>query len=159
VETVVGAIVSLPAIVYNSAVATYTYLNHIAHEAAAVGGAVLQRTAAALEAVGKLILSALNALLQWIIIHVIDPALSAVIDPIEAGVGTYDSNMNGPLKQAWASENSSGAVGQGNAISFENAFVNAAPCEIAMRMVLVGTIGFWMLTPCDLGHSFAVGIG
>jgi len=158
VETVVGAIVSLPAIVYNSAVATYTYLNHIAHEAAAVGGAVLQRTAAALEAVGKLILSALNALLQWIIIHVIDPALSAVIDPIEAGVGTYDSNMNGPLKQAWASENSSGSVGQVNAISFANAFVDGAPFEIAIGIGVVVTIALSLLTPFDLGPSFAVGI-
>ena len=118
----------------------------------------IEPAATILSQIGSKILNALNAVIQWVINHVIDPALNAIIGPIEAGVGSFDKSLNGPLTRAWASENSSGSVGQANAVSFANAFVSGAPFEIALGISVAVTVALSLLTPFDLGPSFVVGL-
>ncbi len=67
VTTVAGAIVSLVGVVYNAVVAAYTYLNHLAREAATVGGQLLARAAATLVHIGNLLVAALRALALFIV--------------------------------------------------------------------------------------------
>ena len=61
-----GALVSLVGVVWTETVAAYAYLDHLAHEAAAIGAEVVARTAAAVVHVGRQIESALSTLLSFI---------------------------------------------------------------------------------------------
>ncbi len=137
VTTPAGAILALVGEVWTLTLAVTTFLDHLAIEAAKIDGKLLSMSAAALGAAGKVILSALNALLDYVI-SLVKAALAPVIDPIEAGVSRYDDSLDAPLKQAWLSENSSGSVGLANASSFASAFVDGAPFEIGLVRWVAG---------------------
>jgi len=61
-----GTVLSLVDTVWNAGTAAFTYLNHLAHEAVAIGAEIVARTAATIVHVGQLIESALSTLLSFI---------------------------------------------------------------------------------------------
>ena len=155
VQTVVGAIVSLPAIVYNAAVATYTYLNHIAHEAAAVGGAILQRTTAALETVGKLILSALNALLNYII-SLVKGLLAPVIGPIVSEMTQYTLHLTSDIEQTYNDSAAHRSITSDAARFWADA--GGSVFLVAEGVAIAITIAFTIIEGFSLGAGFLLPI-
>ncbi|HTT14564.1 MAG TPA: hypothetical protein VMG81_02130 [Thermoplasmata archaeon] len=155
-RTLAGAIVSVVGVVWSVEVAADNFLDHLAVEAAALAGEIVARTAATLVSIGKLIASALNALLNWIL-ALVKAALALAVDPIEAGVSAYDLSLDSPLSRAWTSENTSGSVEQASATAFANAFVSGAPFEAALGIGVAVTVALTLLTPFDLGPAILVG--
>ncbi len=156
--SVSGVATEVISIVWNAVVAAATFVADLVKAAPRFALVVLSQTAGALEAAGAVIRSALNDALEWIVTHLIDPSLSAILGPIRSGVGNYDQTLNSPLNLAWSSENSSGSVGPANAAGVGTAFVNGAPFLVALGIGVTLTVALSMLTPFDVGPSFVVDV-
>ncbi|MGC2205815.1 MAG: hypothetical protein WA719_07835, partial [Thermoplasmata archaeon] len=98
VENPLGAVLSLATVVWNGAVAIATYVNHLAHEAAGIGAQVLARVASTLVSIGKVILNALQELLQYII-EIASAALRAAFEPIVAAAEAYTGRLASDFQQ------------------------------------------------------------
>jgi IPT/TIG domain len=101
-----GTVLSLASVAWNEATAAFTYLNHLAHEAVAIGAEVVARTAAAIVHVGQLFANALNALLNWII-EQITKLLSPVISPLTAAMRSWGGSLWSGFQTLWSEYNSS----------------------------------------------------
>lgn len=152
----IGTLLSLAHTFWNAATAAFTYFNHLAHEAAAVGAEVVARTAAAIDHIGQLILSALEQLLSWILTLVKD-ALSVVIEPINEAIRGYDSILSA------AANSSVSEVASGHSVSLSNgsAVAQALGGDVVDLSLAVGvalSVVFTILTPFDLGADFVLPI-
>ena len=167
VSTIVHIVVSLVSIVWNAAVAAFTYLNHLVHEAVAIGGQMLARAAATLVSIGKLIVSALEAMLSYLynlIKGMIGTALSgftALRASFSLGlIGAVDpsawqniwANLSGPLFEL--------AVDFGIAFQIAYTIISLLDPEadILMQVILIlimhfGVAGLQALLPTGGGPS------
>ncbi|MHB1917049.1 MAG: hypothetical protein ACYCPN_07585 [Thermoplasmata archaeon] len=141
--TIAGAVVSLVEVTWDATVAAVTYFDHLAHEALAVGGQLLARAATTLVDAGKVIVSALNALLL-LIENAVIALLKLITAPLEQIADSYYTGLN-------ASMNSGNASAFGNALSgpfFLLALGLGTAVEIALALI----------TPFELGPGFLVSI-
>ena len=151
-----GAIESLVGVVWSGTVASFTYLNHLFQEALAAGGNLLARGAATLVSVGKAILNGLEQLLNYIY-ALVKELFSPIVGAVDSSMQSYDASLAAPLKQAWASENGSGAVTSAEVNSIGLAFGGPA-LELGLGIGVAVTIALTLLTPFDLGPSFVIGM-
>ncbi len=151
-----GTVLSLVDTVWNAAVAAFTYLNHLVHEAAAIGAEVVARTAAAIVHVGQIIANALEQFLVFLKDAII-ALLQPVVAPIEQALSTYASGVSSPINQAWSEENSSGAVTASVIDQFWSE-MSGSVFVLALGIGLVIEIALTIATPLDLGASFVIPI-
>ena len=153
VTTVAGAVMSLVNVVWTATVAAFTYLDHMAIEAAAIGGTLLSRTAATLVSVGKAIGNALNALLDYIV-SLVKAALASVIDPIVRAAASFDSTLGSAANATVADVNGGGGVTAAHALAWGQAFDPIAILGVAVAFAI--TVALVILGPLDLGAGFIV---
>ena len=155
-----GTVLSLVDIAWTAATAAFTYLNHLAHEAAAVGAEVVARTAAAIVHVGQLIANALKELLSYLYTLVTD-ALAAVVDPIKEAASGYVSSLgttfNATVQDVVNGGKDNGAVSESDTAHFFSA-LSGEVMLLALAVGVATTIIFTLLTEFDLGASFVIGI-
>jgi hypothetical protein len=95
-STVSGAVVSFANLVWTTAVAAAVFVDQLAREAAELGGQLLARAAAALVSVGKLILSALQQFLNWLLSRIaglIVSAFAPVVNELHSFTNGVGSNL------------------------------------------------------------------
>jgi hypothetical protein len=92
VQTAVGEIVSLVSMVYNSVVEAYTFVAHLAREAADLGGQLLSRAAATLVSVGEALYRLVEAALDYLI-DLAEAALVKLFDPLIAMIQGYQTAL------------------------------------------------------------------
>jgi hypothetical protein len=155
-----GTVLSLVSVVWNAATAAFTYLDHLAHEAAAISAEVLARTAAAIVHVGQIIANALQELLSYMY-TLVKNALASVINPIKDAAGGYVSSLgttfNATVQDVVNGGGDNGAVSESDAAHF----LSALSGEVLVLSLAVGvatTVIFTLLTEFDLGASFMMGI-
>ena len=151
-----GTVMSLVATVWNAATAAFTYLNHLAHEAAAIGAKVVARVAGAIILVGDLIVQALEQLLLFLK-GVIIALLQPIVTPMETELSSFASGVSSSIDLAWSQENSSGAVTSSVVDQFwgdmsGSVFIAALGVGIAIEIALT------LATPFDIGASFVIPI-
>ncbi|MHB8352418.1 MAG: hypothetical protein ACYDFT_07025 [Thermoplasmata archaeon] len=155
-----GAILSLVNTVWDAARAAFTYLDHLATEAAAIGGEIASRVAGALVAVGKAIASGFEALLSYVT-KLVHDLLAAAIDPVEGAAKGYVSNVGTTFNLTLA-DVENGGQNNGNVKASDAArLLEALSGNVMILATAVGvatTIAFALLTPLDFGASFMVGI-
>ncbi len=151
-----GTVLSLVSTVWNAATAAFTYLNHLAHEAVAIGAQIAQRAAGALVSIGKIIVSALNALLDYII-SLVKATLAPVIDPIVNAAQAYISSVEQAGGTAVADYSQHGAVSARNATAFWNA-LGGTVFLLALGVSIAVSVALTLLTAVTLGGSFLLGI-
>ncbi len=152
VETPLGAILSLATIVWTATAAAMTYLNHIAHEALALGGQVLARVAGALVAVGKLLLQAFDLVLKWII-ELIQALLRLITNVVVGAVLGYVGTLWSDIEPLWAEANASqslNAVQAGQFIS--DIFGNLI--TVALLIGAIATVALMVVEDLSLGAAF-----
>ncbi|MGA9839778.1 MAG: hypothetical protein WBS16_05000, partial [Thermoplasmata archaeon] len=157
VENPLGAVLSLATVVWNGAVAIATYVNHLAHEAAAIGAEVVARTVATLVQVGQDIANALMAFLNWLWQEIAGFFKSA----IEGLAGAFKA-----AKAAWVSENLAaanetvaGMDGTGGALShaqseLQAVLVNPLALEIAVTVAV--SVVVYVALPFEIGPGTLV---
>jgi len=101
-----GTVESLVDTVWDVTEAATVYLDHLAHEAAAIDAEVVARTAAAIVHVGQVIANALNALLNWIIEQV-TKLLSPILSPLTAAMRSWGGSLWSGFQTLWSEYNSS----------------------------------------------------
>ncbi|MGC2205542.1 MAG: hypothetical protein WA719_06425 [Thermoplasmata archaeon] len=89
---------SLVDTVWNAATAAFTYLNHLSHEAVAIGAEVVARTAAAIVHIGQIIANALEQLLQYLA-QLALAVLKAAFGPIVAEAESYTARIASDFQQ------------------------------------------------------------
>ncbi|MGA7862077.1 MAG: ECF transporter S component [Thermoplasmata archaeon] len=104
--TITQAVVSLIEVAWSATVAAFTYINHLFRTALALGGTLLNRTAAALETAGTALVKGLNALLTFII-PLLQKALSLAFGPLVATATNNELNLNNTTTLAEADVQSS----------------------------------------------------
>jgi hypothetical protein len=149
--TITGAIVSIVGEVYSAAVAVAIYLDGIAHEALAIGGELLARTAATLVHVGDTIVSALNAILEYIL-SLVKGALASVVDPVVSAAKGFDQALGATSNTTVLDVSDGGSVTPAHALAWAHAFDPAAYLGTAIALVV--TIAFGILLPFSLGGDF-----
>ena len=129
-----------------------TYLNHIAHEALALGGQVLARVAGALVAVGKLLLQAFDLVLKWII-ELIQALLRPITNVVVGAVLGYVGTLWSDIEPLWAEANASqslNAVQAGQFIS--DIFGNLI--TVALLIGAIATVALMVVEDLSLGAAF-----
>jgi hypothetical protein len=92
IQTVGGAILSLVSVVFTAALAAYTFIAHLAREAADLGGQLLARVAAALVSIGDTLLTAMERFVQYII-GLAEAAVSLMVAVVETALNSYLSGV------------------------------------------------------------------
>ncbi|MGB6442331.1 MAG: hypothetical protein WBF81_03450, partial [Thermoplasmata archaeon] len=159
VTTIAEAVVSLVEVTWDATVAAFTYLDHLASEAAAVGGEMLARAATALENAGKILVQALEAFVSWIL-NEISQFVSDVTRPLATaflnGVRDWASGLYSATNWSIAAYRSvSGAeavtVGQLGAVL-------TLPVGIATAIGIAVSVVLGIAAPFDLGAGLLVGL-
>jgi len=156
ITTPLGAILSLATIVWSATVSAMTYLNHLAHEALALGGQVLARVAATLVSIGKEILSLAEALLDFIV-QLVTKLVELAFQPLFAAESAYALDLNQTSNAMYAQVAAQGTVSTSEATAFGNA-LEGSIFWIAIAVGVVVEIAATLLTPIALGPEFLVGI-
>ncbi len=154
-ENPLGTIFSLVDTVWNAATAAFTYLDHLAHEAAAIGAKVLARTAAAIVAVGVAIAQALNDFLEWVAQQVAG-WLGPVIAPIVSGMDAYALRLGSDLEKTY-NDSTAGHSTAGDVAKFW-ADVGGSVFLLGMGVGTAVVIALALIEGFSLGASFLVPI-
>jgi len=151
---------SLVDTVWDVTEAATVYLDHLAHEGAAIGAEILARTAAAIVHVGQIIANALKQLLSYLYTLVMS-ALTAVINPIKDAASGYVSSLgttfNATVQDVVNGGGDNGVVSESDALHFLSA-LSGEVLVLALAVGVATTILFTVLTEFDLGASFMMGI-
>jgi len=149
----VTVVESLVGIVWTATVAAFTYLDHLAIEAAAIGGTLLNRTAATLVSVGKEILNALNWMLEFLVNDVINPLLASVFGPVKSANAQYCESINFAFQAAYAAVEGGHPVSQAESAAIWN---NIGGSTFALgEGVAVGVeVALGLLSAFSLGGGF-----
>ena len=152
-----GTVLSAIYTVWNAATAALTYLNHLAHEAVAIGAEVLARAASTLVSIGKAILSALSQLLNYLI-QLVEALFRPITSAISSLSSAYSKGLWSGFTGLWAEYNNSpGSVSQSQAAQFVvNLF--GGPFYIALAIGVVSAIALTIVSTLSLGAAFLVGI-
>jgi IPT/TIG domain len=94
-----GTIISLINVVWSMTDAAFTYFDHFAHEAAAIGAQIVTRTAAALVHVGQIIASALEEFVNYLL-ELVTALLKTVTVPISSAVAAYTGAVDSAFTTA-----------------------------------------------------------
>jgi hypothetical protein len=154
IENPLGAILSLETIVWSASVAAMTYLNHLAREAAALGGAFLERAAGALVSVGKALLSALSLLFTWIV-ELLKALFNPPIQAIDATMSSYLNSVWSTLQPLWSELNNSQNPSSSQSMGFFNV-VFGAPFVIALIISGLVATALMILQALSLGAGFLI---
>jgi len=149
-----GAALSLVDTVWNAGTAAFTYLNHLAHEAAALGAEVVARTAAAIVHAGQVIASALERFLSYLLQLVAD-LLEPVTQPISNSIKGYVWNVEAAVGKAQNDTTTNGTLAPGDARAVWSA-LSGSVFLFALGLCAVVTIGLTILSSVDIGPSFVV---
>ena len=147
-----GTVLALVSVVWNAATAAFTYLNHLAHEAVAIGAEVVARTAAAIVHVGQIIANALGEFLQYLI-QIATTFLETVTRPIVDAFTTYASPVNSSFARAEDAVSANGTLPPTDA----NAVWTALSGPLFLTALGLGAVIATVLTvlsTIDLGPSF-----
>ena len=149
-----GAVLSLVDTVWNAATAAFTYLNHLAHEAAAIGAEVVARTAAAIVQVGQIIASALNQLLSYLL-QLVTELLKTVVQPISSAMKAYVRGVESAIGHAQNDTTANGSLGAGDASAVWTA-LSGPVFLFALGFSAVVVVALTILSSIDIGPSFVV---
>ncbi len=149
-----GTVLSLVDTVWNAATAAFTYLNHLAHEAVAVGAQILARAASTLVSIGKTILSALDQLLNYLL-QLVTSLLKTITQPISNAMKSYAWSVESALGHAQNDTAATGTLEAGDA----NAVWTALSGPVFLVALGLGTVvvtALTVLSSIDIGPSFLV---
>jgi len=116
---------------------------------------VIQPTISTIERVGSVIVSALNALLNYIV-SLVKAALAAVIDPIVNAAKSFDSNLGAAANATVADVNAGGSVTTAHAIAWASTFDGIALVGVGLGSVVA--IAITLTAPFDLGAGFLLSL-
>lgn len=109
-------------------------------------------------------LKTLASAMEWALYQIVDylyalvkALLSPIVGAVQSVIQPYDASLAAPLKQAWASENTTGSVTTVETDSIGAAFGGPA-FAVSLGIGVAVTIALTLLTPLDLGPSFVIGI-
>jgi hypothetical protein len=154
IENPLGALFSLATVVWNAATAIATYFDHIAREAAVIGGKVVGRVASALVSVGEALVSALNVLLAWIL-DALSALFSPIINAINATMTSYLNTIWSSFQTLWTDINDSTTITASMAFAFWNALLGS-PFLIAVGIATAVSVAFVIIDALSLGTEFVV---
>ncbi len=141
IQTVAGAIVSLVNVVFTAVLAAYTFIAHLAREAADFGGQLLARVAATLVSIGDSILAALSKLLTWLA-DLIEGLLSTVLGPIVAGIDQYESGLASALQRTYNDSQANRSI----------------TSDVAQFWQALGAPVFWIVTAIAIAVTIVITI-
>ena len=155
-----GTVLSLINTVWNFATAAFTYFNHLLHEASAIGGKILSRTAATLVSVGKVVLSALTSFFTWLW-QQLTKFFDAVVAPVGAAFKSAITAWTGHLYTA-ANDTLAAYQGKNTASNIAQAALNLndfmAPLIIgATAIVIAVEVLLGLAAPFDVGAATLIG--
>jgi hypothetical protein len=151
-----GTVLSLVSVVWNAAVAAFTYLNHLAHEAAAIGAEVVARTAAAIVHVGQLIANALEQFLRYLLQLVTD-LLKPITQPISSAITSYSRAVESAVGQAHNDTMANGTLAPGDAQGVWNS-LSGPVFLLSLGIAAVAVAALTVLSSVDIGPSFLVDV-
>lgn len=152
VETPAGGLLSLARIAWDAAAATFTYFDQLATEAASIGGAIIARTAHALEAVGQLLLTALQVLLAWIV-TAIDDLVGPVLRAVHSAIHSYAEALWSDFTVLWGLYDDSSSGAGATALQMLSD-VFGTPFLLALGIGFVIAIALPLLSVVTLGAGF-----
>lgn len=153
--SVTHTLLSLIEVAWSITVEAFTYFNHLFRAALALGGAVLHRTAAALEVAGRALVNATRALLTAIGDAALS-ALSLVLNPVWQTCVAYGESLVTIANHALSDLDANGSVPGDDSDRFWQAlsgpvFIIALSLTIAIEVVLTAIL------PISLGATFVIG--
>jgi hypothetical protein len=148
-----GTILSLVDTVWNAAKAAFSYFNHLAHEATAIGGQLLARAAGTLVSLGDRILSVLDTLLSYIL-SVVKAALAPVIDPIVNSAKSFDQSLGTASNATIADVAGGGSVTTAHGLAWARSFDPAAYLGVGLAIAI--SIALGILIPFSLGAGLLI---
>jgi len=154
VSGVVNVVAKIVSVVWNSVVAAASYLADAAAALSARLGitALLSQTLSALRAVGNAMWTALDDLLNDVIIPVIKAAISVVVYPITNGASSFDSTLAAAGNVSIRDVNNNGSVSPTDGLAWAHCFDWIAVLGDGIGIALL--VALTLLLPLDLGGSF-----
>jgi hypothetical protein len=153
--TVTGAVVSFANLVWTTAVAAAVFVDHLAREAAELGGQLLARVAATLASIGEIILSALEKLLDWLI-ALATAALAVVVTPFVHAAQGIDSSLGAAANASLEDINTLGYVTAAHRMAWAHSLDPLAEVGLALAVVIV--VVLTILTPIDFEEGLVIGL-
>jgi hypothetical protein len=153
VTTISGAIVSLVEVSWGVTEAAVIYPNHLAHEAAVIGGDILARTVAKLAIVGQALLTALDQFLT-VIMEAVERSIDTALGPFFSLEQSYGLALDEAV-------NPSGATAVWDAIGgsiFLIGFIVALVLETAIVVISCFSLGSTFLVNILIGALIGVGL-
>ncbi len=151
-----GTVLSLVSTVWNAATAAFTYLNHLAHEAADIGAQIAERAAGALVSIGKTILNALSQLLAYLL-QVVTDLLKTITQPISNAISSYAVSVNSAFSHAENDTAANGTLAPGDARAVWTA-LSGSVFLLALGVAAVAATALTILSSIDIGPSFVVDV-
>jgi hypothetical protein len=152
----VGTVLSLASTVWDATIAAYTYLDHLAHEAVAIGAQVLARAAATLVSIGKAVLSALDQLLNYLL-QLVTSLLKTITQPISNALKSYVWGVETAVGHAQNDTAANGSLRDGDSRAVWSA-LSGSVFLLALGLSAAVTIGLTILSSVDIGPSFVVDV-
>jgi hypothetical protein len=150
-----GTIYSLGATVWNAGVAAYAYFNQLGQAILTLGGQLLGRVAGTLVSVGKMVVSALNVVLQYIISFV-RAALAIVINPIIDAAKSFDSALGAATNATVSDVTGRGSVTTAHGMAWAQAFDQVAILGCGLGAVVA--VAITLSAPFQLGAGFLLAL-
>lgn len=151
-QTVTGAIVSLVNIVYSAAVLAYTYIDHLAREAAALGGALVQRLAASYLLVGDILLLAIELLLEAAE-RTAEAVLAPLTSEVAGSIASYGSEVQSSFAKCVQDYAANGSVTIADAAAFFSA-LGGGLFLLIFGLGTLAAIALLILSAFAVGPSF-----
>ena len=161
-----GAVLSLVDTVWNAGTAAFTYLNHLAHEAVAIGAEIVARTAAAIVHVGQILAGVIAALLSYLDTIVRD-LFVPVFNPVVQGMNQYGLRLASDIEQTYNDSSANKSIDQDTARFWSDAsggiFLFIEGVAVAVTVVLTiledFSLGAGFLLPIIVGFVMGGAIG
>jgi hypothetical protein len=149
-------VLSLVDAAWNAGTAAFTYLNHLAHEAAAIGAEVVARTAAAIVHVGQVIASALERFLSYLLQLVTD-LLEPVTHLVSSAMTSYSRAVETAIGHAQNDTLANGTLAPGDAGAVWTS-LSGSVFLLSLGIAAVAVIALTVLSSIDIGPSFLVDV-
>ncbi len=156
VTTIAGAVVSLVEVTWDATVAAVTYLDHIVHEALAVGAQLVSRAVTTLVAVGKVFMAALQALLAELE-KLVTALLETITQPISNAMSAYAQSVESAVAHAQNDTTANGSLAPNDARAVWAA-QSGSVFLFALGVGAVVVTALAVLSSIDIGPSFVVDI-
>ncbi len=156
-NSVSGVFTGAISVVWNAAIAAAAFVGDLAKEATDIGLSLLSQVASNLRRAAQAIAGAFNALVDWVINHLVKPLLDAVLSPFFQADESYSRALNTTSTTMYTQVSDTGSPSSSTVGAFGTSFEGTL-FLVGLALGATVEIALAVLTPLDFGPEFVVGL-